>query len=99
MFNSANVRNSAATVAVAADSGSDIDDADAVQSEIEADLLESVYVYLMEGRYQEGMSANQKRVIRKKARIENREMISKKCRGKDKVLYIAIHLTILKTSS
>lgn len=42
----------------------------------------------MEGRYQEGMSANQKRVIRKKAanfRIVNGEMIfKKKCRGKDK---------------
>ncbi len=53
--------------------------------DVEGDLLESVYVYLMEGKYQEGVSANQKRVIRKKAanfRIINGEMIfKKKCRG------------------
>ena len=46
MSNSADARNSVATAATAADSGSDIDDADAVQSVIEADLLESVHVCL-----------------------------------------------------
>ena len=57
--------------------------------DVEGDLLESVYVYLMEGKYQEGVSANQKRVVRKKAanfRIINGEMIfKKKCRGKEEV--------------
>ena len=57
--------------------------------DVEGDLLESVYVYLMEGKYQEGVSANQKRVIRKKAanfRIINGEMIfKKKRRGKEEV--------------
>ena len=48
--------------------------------DVEGDL-ESVYMYLMEGKYQEGVSANQKRVVRKKAanfRIINGEMIFKK---------------------
>ena len=98
MSNTADVRNSVAPAAIAADSGPDIDDADLAQAEIEANLLESVYISLMEGRYQEGMSANQKRIIRKKAanfRIENGEMIfKKKCRGKNKVR-IAIYFTIL----
>ena len=57
--------------------------------DVEADLLESVYVYLTEGKYQEGISANQKRVIRKKAanfRIVNGEIIfKKKRRGKEEV--------------
>ena len=75
----------------APDSSSDPDDADQedMKTELEANLLENVYIYLMEGRYQEGVSANQKRVIRKKAanfRIVNGEMIfKKKCRGKEKV--------------
>ena len=85
--------STAPAAAVAPDSGSDSDDATQeeleIKAETEADLLESVYIYLMEGRYPEGMSANQKRVIRKKAanfRIVNGEMIfKKKCRGKDKV--------------
>ena len=42
MSNTADVRNSVAPAAIAADSGSDIDDADATQAEIEADLLESI---------------------------------------------------------
>ena len=49
--------------------------------DVEADLLESVYIYLTEGKYQEGVSANQKRIIRKKTanfRIVNGEMIFKK---------------------
>ena len=72
----------------APDSSPDPDDADQedIKTELEANLLENVYIYLMEGRYQEGVSANQKRVIRKKAanfRIVNGEMIfQKKCRGK-----------------
>ena len=40
--------------------------------------LESVYIYITEGKYQEGLSPNQKWVIRKKAvnfRIVNGEMI------------------------
>ena len=53
------------------------------------DLLESVYIYITEGKYQEGLSADQKRVIRKKAvnfRIVNGEMIFiKKRRGKEEV--------------
>ena len=57
--------------------------------DVEGDLLESIYVYLMEGKYQEGVSANQKRVVQKKAanfRIINGEMIfKKKCRGKEEV--------------
>ena len=51
--------------------------------DVEADLLESVYIYLTEGKYQERVSANQKRVIRKKAanfRIVSGEMIFKKKR-------------------
>ena len=57
--------------------------------DVEADL-ESVYVYLTEGKYQEGVSANQKRVIRKKAanfRIVNGEMIFKKS-AEEKKRYI-----------
>ena len=46
----------------ASDSG--IADENAIH-DVEGDLLESVYVYLMEGKYQEGVSANQKRIIRK----------------------------------
>ena len=56
--------------------------------EVGADL-ESVYIYITEGKYQEGLSANQKKVIRKKAvnfRIVNGEMIFiKKRRGKEEV--------------
>ena len=58
--------------------------------DVEADLLESVYVYLTEGKYQEGVSANQKRIIRKKAanfRIVNGEMIFKKS-AEEKKRYI-----------
>ena len=92
MSDSIDDRNSAAPAA-ALDSDPDYDDTAQeeleIKAEIEEDLLENVYIYLMEGRYQEGMSANQKRVIRKKAanfRIVNGEMIfKKKCRGKDKV--------------
>lgn len=75
----------------APDSSPDPDNTDQedMKIELEANLLENVYIYLMEGRYQEGVSANQKRVIRKKAansRIVNGEMIfKKKCRGKEKV--------------
>ena len=53
--------------------------------DVEGHLLESVYVYLMEGKYQEGVSVNQKRVVRKKAanfRIINGEMIFKKMQRK-----------------
>ena len=92
MSDSIDDRNSAAPAA-ALDSDPDSDDTAQeeleIKAEIEEDLLENVYIYLMEGRYQEGISANQKRVIRKKAanfRIVNGEMIfKKKCRGKDKV--------------
>ena len=71
------------------DSSPDPDDADQedIKTELEANLLENVYIYLMEGRYQEGVSANQKRVIRKKAansRIVNGEMIFKKSVGEKK---------------
>ena len=92
MSDSIDDRNSAAPAAL--DSYPDSDDTAQEELEIKAeieDLLENVYIYLMEGRYQEGMSANQKRVIRKKAanfRIVNGEMIfKKKCRGKDKESY------------
>ena len=68
-------------------SDSDIDE-NAI-NDVEGDLLESVYLYLMEGKYQEGVTANQKRVIRKKAanfRIVNGELIfKKKRRGKEEV--------------
>ena len=61
---------------IASDSDTDEIDENAIH-DVEADLLESVYVYLTEGKYQEGrVSANQKRVIRKKAanfRIVNGE--------------------------
>ena len=46
--------------------------------DVEADLLESIYIYVTEGQYQEGVSANQKRVIQKKAvnfRIVNGEIL------------------------
>ena len=73
----------------APDSSPDPDDTDQedMKTEIEANLLENVYIYLMEGRYQEGVSGNQKRVIRKKAanfRIVNGEMIFKKSVGERK---------------
>ena len=81
-------RNCIASESAAADS-TDGDDKEKIKAEAEADLLENVFIYLTEGRYQEEMSANQKRVIRKKAanfEIENGEMIfKKKCRGKDEV--------------
>jgi len=47
--------------------------------DVEADLFENVYIYLTEGKYKKGVSANQKRVIQKKAvnfRIFNGENIS-----------------------
>ena len=83
-------RNCVASESAAADS-TDGDDKEKIKAEAEADLLENVFIYLTEGTdgYQEEMSANQKRVIRKKAanfKIENGEMIfKKKCRGKDEV--------------
>ena len=80
-------RNCVASESAAADS-TDGDDKEKIKAEAEADL-ENVFIYLTEGRYQEEMSANQKRVIRKKAanfKIENGEMIfKKKCREKDEV--------------
>ena len=74
----------------ASDSDTDEIDENAIHDvEAGADLLESVYIYITEGKYQEGLSANQKRVIRKKAvnfRIVNGEMIFiKKRRGKEEV--------------
>ena len=70
----------------ASDSETDEIDENAIHDvEARADLLESVYIYITEGKYQEGLSANQKRVIRKKAvnsRIVKEEMIFiKKRRG------------------
>ena len=63
----------------ASDSDTDEIDENAIHDvEAGADLLESVYIYITEGKYQEGLSANQKRVIQKKAvnfRIVNGEMI------------------------
>ena len=66
-------RNCVASESAAADS-TDGDDKEKIKAE--ADLLENVFIYLTEGTdgYQEEMSANQKRVIRKKAanfKIEN----------------------------
>ena len=58
-------RNCVASESAAADS-TDGDDKEKIKAEAEADLLENVFIYLTEGRYQE---ANQKRVIRKKAAI------------------------------
>ena len=74
------------TVMAASDSEADEIDENAIHdAKAGADLLESVYIYITEGKYQEGLSANQKRVIRKKAvnsRIVNGEMIFiKKRRG------------------
>ena len=44
----------------APDSSPDPDDTDQkdMKTGLEANLLENVYIYLMEGRYQEGVSAN-----------------------------------------
>ena len=70
----------------APDSSLDPDDTaqEDINAEIEADLLES----LLEGGYQERMSANhQKRVIRKKAanfKIVNGEIIIRKSGGEKK---------------
>ena len=61
--------------------------------DVEADLLESVYVNPTEGKYQEGVSANQKRIIRKKAanfRIVNGEMIFKKAQRKRRGTYALV---------
>ena len=74
------------TVMVASDSKADETDENAIHDvEAGADFLESVYIYITEGKYQEGLSANQKKVIRKKAvsfRIVNGETIFiKKRRG------------------
>ena len=78
------------TVMAASDSETDEIDENAIHDvEAGADLLESVYIYITEGKYQEGLSANQKRVIQKKAvnfTIVNGEMIFiKKCRGKEEL--------------
>ena len=52
------------TVMAALDSETDEVDENAIHDvEAGADLFESVYIYIMEGKYQEGLSANQKRVI------------------------------------
>ena len=74
----------------ASDSETDEIDENAIHDvEAGTDLLESVYIYITEGKYQEGLSANQKRVIRKKAVnfiIVNGEMIFiKKRRGKEEI--------------
>ena len=57
MSDSIDDRNSAAPAA-ALDSDTDSDDTAQeeleIKAEIEEDLLENVYIYLMEGRYQEG---------------------------------------------
>ena len=56
------------TVMVASDSKTDEIDENAIHDvEAGADFLESVYIYITEGKYQKGLSANQKKVIRKKA--------------------------------
>ena len=56
------------TVMAVSDSETDETDENTIHNvEAGADLLESVYIYITEGKYQEGLSANQKRVIRKKA--------------------------------
>ena len=52
------------TVMAASDSETDEIDENAIHDvEAGADLLESVYIYITEGKYQEGLSANQKRII------------------------------------
>jgi len=67
----------------------------------EAGLLENVYIYVTERKYKEGVSANQKRVIRKKpvnCRIVNGEMIfKKKHRGKEEV-YVLHYIMMVMAS-
>ena len=61
------------TVMAASDSEMDEIDENAIHDVgAGADLLESVYINIMEVKYQERLSANQKRVIRKKAIIIQR---------------------------
>ena len=90
MSNTADVRNSVAPAAIAADSGPDIDDTDTAQAEIEADLLESVYIIL----WREDTKKGCQQTIIRKLQILELKMEKKKCRGKDKVC-IATHFTIL----
>ena len=67
----------------------DLDKAEEIELNEECDLLEEVYVYLTEKKYKEGLTQNQKCVIRKKAAnfcIVNGEMIfKKKLRGTKEV--------------
>ena len=67
----------------------DLDEAEEIELNEEYDLLEEVYIYLTEKKYKEGLTQNQKRVIRKKAAnfcIVNGEMIfKKKLRGTKEV--------------
>ena len=50
------------------------------------DLLREVYLYVTERKYQEGLTNNQKRVIRKKYYLDKGEMYFKnKLRGKHEV--------------
>ena len=70
----------------------DLDEAEEIELNEEYDLLEEVYIYLTEKKYKEGLTQNQKRVIRKKAAnfcIVNGEMIFKKKLRGTKEVYIA----------
>ena len=60
-----------------------------VTDESETDLLEDVYLYLTKKQYHEGITQNQKRLIRRKATnfhtADGEMMFSKKKKGKNEL--------------
>ena len=65
-----------------------------LSNETEADLLEDVYHYITKKQYREGLTQNQKRIIRKKITIfyvvDGEMMYKKKLIGNNEVCLICI---------
>ena len=65
-----------------------------LSNETEADLLEDVYHYITKKQYREGLTQNQKRIIRKKITIfyvvDGEMMYKKKLIGNNEVCLIGI---------
>ena len=59
------------------------------EDELETDTLEDVYVYVTRKQYREGLTQNQKRIVRRKAAnfcvVDGELVFRKKHKGKDEV--------------
>ena len=64
-----------------------------LSNETEADLLEDVYLYLTKRQYREGLTQNQKKIVRKKATnfyVADGEMVyKKKLKAKNETYFLA----------